>query len=214
MTLQRYSQLDPRRELEQAVTLDLKGALEKRGATVTHHGTAASHAPSSAPADITIEWGGKDSHYILVEVAQRRDESEFGALHAHLEAAIRGRVGDVNLIYAGTSTSARMVRLIRNENRRRNDNGIDGRIIFLPLDELQEMLQYWATYPKEQYPLDGFQQLFKRWDDFADDFLAVKIWQEVLFPSWSAKADEAQDRLERGFVVRQESGLDPESCSS
>lgn len=138
-----YSDLDPRRELEQTVASDLDRALAKRGAIVKHHGTPASHAPSTAPADITVEWGkGKSKNVLLVEVALRSDESEFTPLVEHLERAILLFPGaSVNVLYAGRSTSTRMARFIRNFNKERFEKGKPGRIVYLALNYLQEFLE-------------------------------------------------------------------------
>ncbi|WP_156938151.1 hypothetical protein [Mesorhizobium sp. WSM3626] len=173
-----YSDLDPRTELEQRVAADAEKALAKRGATVTHHGTAAVHAPSTAIADITIGWvqGGKPCR-LLLEVAKRNDESEFTSIVEHLNNALAATPGtDTNLLYSGLSTSVRMARFLRNENQRRHRDGIAGRIIFLPLNRLQGYLDHWAAAPSSAYPLSGISRAVERWGEFSTDLAALKFF--------------------------------------
>ena len=100
-----YSALNARTELEQQVAADLKKALEPRGANVTHYGTAAFHAPASAPCDISVEYGtGSAKRALMVEVAQRPDASEFESVVSHLDAWVDSRGSKVNLLYSGRLT--------------------------------------------------------------------------------------------------------------
>lgn len=89
MNSRRYSDLDPRTELEQQVAADLKAALAKRDVEVWHHGKASANAPSTAPAAITLDWTTQRKNYrLLVEVAQRRNDSEYAALVEHVDRAV------------------------------------------------------------------------------------------------------------------------------
>lgn len=206
MTAKRYTELDPRRELEQAVAADLRLALEKRGVAVTHHGTPASPAPASAPGDITLEWkSGRKKYCLLVEVAQRRDESEYTSIVSHLDAVIdRDPSKEYHVLYSGRATSVRMARLVRYENQRREDNELPGRIIFIRLDDLQELVEHWRTFPKNQYPVDSLIEACERWGDFTDDINAFRVMQECLFPKWEDKAEEIRKDIEKSILVRQE----------
>jgi len=114
-----YSDLDPRTELEQSVAAGFAKALKKRGATVTHHGTSAAHAPATAIADISVDWtDGQVAHRLLVEVAKRNDESEFTSIVEHLNNAVAAEPSvDIHVLYSGLSTSVRMARFLRNENQ-------------------------------------------------------------------------------------------------
>jgi len=144
-----YSDLDPRTELEQRVARDLDKALRKRGGVVTHHGTASSCAPSTAISDISVDWNeGGTPHRLLVEVAKRNDESEFTSIVEHLNRAVAAEpTVEIDVFYSGLSTSVRMARFLRNENQQRQNDGRRGRIIFLPLNRLQEYLDHWASAP-------------------------------------------------------------------
>ncbi|TPM18610.1 hypothetical protein [Mesorhizobium sp. B2-3-5] len=201
-----YSDLDPRTELEQRVAADVQKALAKRGATVTHHGTSAMHAPSTAAADITIEWqeNGKLKR-VLLEVAKRNDESEFTSIVEHLNKAIALEPGiDTNVLYSGLSTSVRMARFLRNENQRRQKDGTPGRIIFLPLNRLQGYLEHWSSAPAAAYPPAGITEAIKRWPDFATDLAAAQVLQSELFPDWDDKRQELDLAQLRELAIRQE----------
>lgn len=201
-----YSDLDPRTELEQTVAADLTRAITKRGATVKHHGTSSSHAPSTAPADITVDWlEGTTRHRLLVEVAKRNDESEFTSIVQHLDNAIAADPSTrTDVPYSGLSTSVRMARFLRNENQRRAATGIPGRIVFLALDRLQDYLARWASVPTPAYPLVGLRRAVDRWADFATDVAAAQVFQVELFPDWSDKAFELDAAQQRELAIRQE----------
>lgn len=201
-----YSDLDPRTGLEQQVTKDLQKALKKRGATVTHHGTSTTHAPSTALADISIDWadGGKP-HRLLVEVAKRSDESEFTSIVEHLNRALVTDPGmEINVLYSGLSTSVRMARFIRNENQQRKNEGRAGRIIFLPLNRLQTYVEHWSSAPAAAFPLSGFSSAVSRWQEFATDLAAAQVVQSELFPDWVEKHQELDAAQQQELAIRQE----------
>lgn len=202
----KYYDLDARNELEQQVTADLASALEKRGAKVKHHGTSATHAPSTAPADITVDWGaGTKAVRLLVEVAQRTDESEFTAITEHLNRAVAAAGGKaVHCLYSGRSTSVRFAKFIRNENLRRQANGEKGRIIFVRLNDFQEILKHWASYPKNLYPVEALLGALDRWNEFSSDTLAYKVLQSEIFPDWAKKEQEIDAELQKGVALKQE----------
>ncbi len=200
-----YSALNARTELEQRVTADLKKALEPRGATVTHYGTAAAHAPASAPCDISVEFGtGSAKRAVMVEVAQRPDATEFESIVSHLDAWVDNRGSKVNLLYSGRSTSARMARLIRNENERRSSIKRAGRIVFVKLDDLQVYLARWASLPVDEVAIVLLDAVFKRWKDFKDDSSTSEIVRASLFPEWTEKAEALQNDATQRLVLEQE----------
>ncbi len=197
-----YEKLDPITQLEQRVHADLKAALAPRGADVEHHGGAATNAPGKAPADITVRWSG---NYILVEVTQQLRENEFGAIQAHLERAVVTHPGDdVNLLYASPRTSNRLSMLIRNENQRRSDGGIGGRIIHLRFRDLQAFLAEWHTAPSSAYPLDGLGTAFSAWADYKTDVTGALSFQKHAMPGWTEKALELDQEQMRDITRRQE----------
>jgi type I restriction-modification system DNA methylase subunit len=205
-TYKKYTDLDPRNELEQQVAADLTAALDKRGAKVRHHGTSATHAPSTAPADITVDWGsGAKAVRLLVEVAQRNDESEFTAITEHLDRAVAAAGNKtIHCLYSGRSTSIRFVKFIRNENQRREATGENGRIIFVRLNDLQEMLLRWTSHPKSAYPVNSLLLAIARWNEFSSDTLSYIVLQSAIFPDWSEKEQELDAELQKGIALKQE----------
>ena len=200
-----YRSLDPRTELEQAVTADLKSALDKRGAVVTHYGKPASPAPASAPCDIAFEYGkGPNRRAVMVEVAQRTEASEFQSIVSHLEVWIATRGPAVNLLYSGRATSARMARLVRNENERRAALGLPGRIIFLKLDDLEAFIERWRSLPASEVPVARLDDVFARFADCKDDLTAAEVFREVLFPDWLEKKSELSAEAKDRLVSQQE----------
>lgn len=175
------------------------------GAKVTHYGTAASHAPASAPCDISVEYGtGAAKRALMVEVAQRPDASEFESIVSHLDAWVDARGSKVNLLYSGRSTSARMARLIRNENERRASIKRPGRIDFIKLDDLQLYLARWAALPTDEIPVTAVDAVFKRTDEFKDDASTSEVFRATLFPGWAEKAASLRKEAAQRLVLEQE----------
>lgn len=200
-----YRDLNPRTQLEQAVASDLSKALAKRGATVHHHGTAGSHAPASAPCDITFTYGAGSSHRtVMVEVAQRNDATEFQSIVSHLDAWVGAKSGRVNLLYSGRATSARMARLVRNENERREIKGLQGRILFLKFDDLEQFLSEWTSLPAKEAPLAALDVVFKSWRECVDDLTSAEVFRRELFPEWSEKRNEIIAEKEQRLATQQE----------
>ncbi|MBV9467862.1 MAG: AlwI family type II restriction endonuclease, partial [Abitibacteriaceae bacterium] len=66
--MSKYDLLNASTELEQAITADLKAALEKRGCTVRHNGSATGHAAAGLP-DIVVT---HRNFVLTVEVTKSR----------------------------------------------------------------------------------------------------------------------------------------------
>lgn len=197
-----YRELNPRTQLEQTVAADLRLALVRRGAKVTHHGTPQSHAPSTAPADISIDIGR--GRTILVEVAKRNDATEFESIVSHLERWVAAGKGPVHVLYSAIGTSARMARLVHNENERREANHLFGRILFLKLDDLEAFLNRWASLPSEEAPLETFVTWFDGWRDAGDDLAAARTFLAVMFPTWKDKEDALRQEADLRLFGQQE----------
>jgi uncharacterized membrane protein YkoI len=200
-----YRELNPRTELEQAVAADLVAALKKRGAGINHYGTPAAHAPASAPCDISVAYGvGSARHTVMVEVAQRNDASEFQSIVSHLDAWLSANGGDVDLLYSGRATSARMARLVRNENERRDAKGIAGRIVFLKFDDLESFLKRWEALPATEAPIAALQRVFAAWRECADDLTAAEVFRREVFPEWTEKRNEIDVERQQRLASQQE----------
>lgn len=200
-----YRTLDPRTQLEQAVTADLGEALEKRGCVVTHYGTPASPAPASAPCDISVVYGPKTARRaVMIEVAQRVDASELQSLISHLDGWLATKGTAVDLLYSGRSTSARMARLVRNENERRASLKLPGRIIFLKLDDLESFLARWKGLPSTESPAKALSELFNRHSECLDDLKSAEIFRQCIFPDWIEKQKEIDAEAAERLATQQE----------
>lgn len=200
-----YRTLDPRTELEQTVTADLKAALDKRGAAVQHHGKPGYHAPASAPCDISVEFGpASRRRTLMIEVAQRTEASEFQSIVSHLDAWVANRGAKVDLLYSGRATSARMARLVRNENERRSANKLPGRIVFIKLDDLEAFLARWKGLPAAEAPISSLANVFERHAECVDDLTSAEIFRQEVFPDWSEKAAEIKIEKEDRLATQQE----------
>lgn len=179
-----YSSLDARTELEQQVAKDLKETFESRGATVIHHGTAAAHAPSVAPADITVTFKAKQKTvHLLVEVAKRKDASEYQSIQAHLDLYVSKNPSEkVFVLYSGLSTSVRMIKLIRLENERRAQKKLLGRILYLNLDSLQEFLVKFSAQNSQSHPISNLEKLFEL-EIQENDLTTKRSWWKTAFPA-------------------------------
>ena len=200
-----YRSLDPRTQLEQTVAADLKAALEKRGCAVVHYGTPAAPAPASSPCDISVAYGPKTNRrHLMVEVAQRVDASELQSIISHLDGWTASRGPAVDLLYSGRSTSARMARLIRNENERRASLGLPGRILFLKLDDLEQFLQRWKGLPSTEAPAGALTTAFGRFAEWGDDLMAAEVFRQCVFPDWTDKKNELSAEAAQRLASQQE----------
>jgi len=97
-----------------------------------------------------------------------------------------------------------MARFLRNENQQREKDGRRGRLIFLPLNRLQDYLQYWATVPAVVYPMNGVSRSVTRWREFVTDLAASRVIQAEWFPDWTDKQREIDAAQQHELAVRQE----------
>lgn len=140
----------------------------------------------------------------MVEVAQRVDASELQSIVSHLDAWVASGDPAVDLLYSGRSTSARMARLVRNENQRRASLNIPGRIVFLKLDDLEAFLARWKGLPATESPATELSEIFKRHADCTDDLTAAEVMRECLFPTWESKRVELSNEVTLRLISQQE----------
>ena len=82
--MSKYDKLDPRKELEQQITIDLEKAFKKRGFTAKHNGTPTSHAVGGM-ADIELY---SDKYHFTIEVTKTtksQQDREFNPIKEHLQ---------------------------------------------------------------------------------------------------------------------------------
>ncbi|MBD1224030.1 N-6 DNA methylase [Virgibacillus halodenitrificans] len=190
--MSKYLSLDPRVELEQILTIDLKNAFEKRGFEVLHNG-GASHAPAGR-SDIELF---STSVHISVEAAKRfgaQQDGEFNSIKEHLqEIKIKHSEKDCYCIFVTPSTSKRMIDSIRDFNRQRAQEGkTDMKILPLNFEIMEYYLTKLAESEKELYPIDDLMKVFELHNDYVDDLRIKKLIQQHIFPFDNDLLDEIE----------------------
>lgn len=179
----KYDGLDPRTQLEQAISIDLKESFEKRGCSVVHNGTATSHAPAGKP-DIVVS---DAKRIIIVEVTASRgaaQDREFNSISDHLREIKKanGRKS-CYCIFISPSTAPRMLESIRDYNRQRiSEKKQDQGILPLSFDNIQLLLKKMAESESDLYKIEQVIQLWSRPLDYVDDLRIRKLLFEILFP--------------------------------
>ncbi|WML26281.1 AlwI family type II restriction endonuclease [Neobacillus sp. OS1-33] len=178
----KYDSLDPRTELEQEITVDLKNAFEKRGYEVKHNG-GVSHAPAGY-SDIELY---NDLFNINIEVAKRygaQQDGEFNSIKEHLQ-----KVKETNnqkncfCIFVTPETSKRMIDSIRDFNRQRTQEGrFDMKILPVNFETLELYLQRLSESDRTLYPLEDLIRVFALHKEFVDDLRIKKLIQQNVFP--------------------------------
>ena len=185
--MSKYDNLTPR-EVEQAMTADLKAAFEKRQMTVRHLGQA------GCP-DILVE---NDSVLLIFEPTKRRktqQDGEFPAIRDHLiQKKNENPTKACFCVFVSPETSRRMLENIREHNFARA-NQSDLKICPLSFDLLELLTQKLSESVADQYPIPDFLVVFNRYPDYLDDERVKKIVFEQIFPT---------DATFRGIVEREE----------
>lgn len=191
--MSKYDSLDARTELEQAITINLKDALEKRGFTVTHHGTKDSHAVGGRP-DIEVS---NRTYVITFEVTKSKSSSqdrEFQSIRDHLnDIKTQNPKKKCFCVFVSPVTSARTLDSIRDHNQQRvNEGKADMRIMPLAFDALE----LWATRLKESvadlYPFSDFLKIFEQHTEFIDDLRVRKLLAQLVFPNDNQLAESVK----------------------
>ncbi len=111
--MSKYDALDARTELEQAITDDLRSALEKRGFKVTHYGTADSHAPAGRP-DIVASSRGNMLTFEVTTKKGAAQDTELNSIREHLNQIKKENpTKRCQCVFSAQETSKRMLDGIR-----------------------------------------------------------------------------------------------------
>jgi type I restriction-modification system DNA methylase subunit len=177
-----YDTLDPRKELEQKITSDLKGAFEKRGFQVRHNGTPTHPARGGLP---DIEMWSTDIH-LNVEVTKTTKSSsdrEMLSIADHLAASKRAH-GNKRcfVLFVSPETHYRMVNAIKDHNIVRQSLK-DEKIMPLSFSNLELLVDKLTTAHKDIYAETQIVALFDDYANFVDDERVLKVLFERLFPS-------------------------------
>jgi type I restriction-modification system DNA methylase subunit len=204
--MSKYDSLDPRTQLEQTITSDLKTALEKRGYSVTHNGTSVSHAPGGK-SDIVVS---NESFIITFEVTKLCSSSqdrEFQSIRDHLNnIKHENQSKKCYCVFSSPVTSARTIDSIRDHNQQRaNERRADLRIMPLAFSVLELWLVRLSESVADQYPIENFVRIFDQHTEFIDDLRMRKLLAQFIFP---------EDRELAENVKRQEIEQDEKTLES
>jgi len=177
--MSKYDNLNPRTELEQVITNDLKRALEKRDFQVKHNGTPISHATGNKP-DIEI-WD--DEYFICVEVTKRNksaQDGEYQSIKDHLVQAQKSSKKKCFCVFISPETYHRTFSSIRDSNRI-NSKRKDLKILPLSFAAFELFITKLIERPKNFYPKHEILQLFSRTEEYIDDEAVLRLLFNTLF---------------------------------
>ncbi len=177
----KYDDLDPRTQLEQQITKDLKDAFEKRGFQIRHNGTTTSQSTGGLP-DIDL-WN--EQIHINVEVTQTTKSSsdrEMLSISDHLNKRKKEfSKKKCFTVYVSPSTHYRMINAIHDYNTARKT--LDQKIIPICFPTFELIIQKLSTSHRDIYPIDQILTVFDRYYEFVDDDKILSIFFEQLFPN-------------------------------
>lgn len=193
--LTKYDALDPRKELEQLITEDLKRALEKRGFAVQHNGTR-DHNALGDKADIIAY---NDTIHFNIEVTKTTKsgaDREFLAIKDHLEKSKRENSRKKCFVfYASPETHYRMMNAIR-EYDIANEGKQDLKMMPLCFSTLELFVTKLVEAHKDLYPQEQLLSLFDEYRRFVDDEHVLETIYEKLFSDDEALKKEIQVKEE------------------
>lgn len=188
----KYDFLDPRKELEQEITKDLKHAFEKRGFQVRHNGTTTSQAKGGMP-DIDL-WN--EQIHITVEVSQTTKSSsdrEMLSISDHLDNRKKEfSKKSCFTIYVSPSTHYRMINAIHDYNVARKTK--DQKIIAICFPTFELLIKKLSTSHKDLYQTSQILSIFDKYHEFIDDDKILSIIYEQLFPDDLVLKKEIDDK--------------------
>jgi predicted RNA methylase len=171
--------LNPRTELEQIITADLKRALDKRGFKVKHNGTPTGHA-AGLKSDIEVS---DNTYLICVEVTKRMKSSqdgEYQSIKDHMVEAQKASRKRTFCLFVSPETYYRTFSSIRDSNRV-NAGKKDLKILPLSFSNFELLITKLIEHPKEEYAKDEILELFNHTAEYIDDEAILRLIFKTLF---------------------------------
>lgn len=193
--MSKYDTLNPRTELEQLVTKDLKAALEKRGFNVKHNGNSTQNAGAGVP-DIEIWDENSQINVEVTKTTKSRSDREYPSIKDHLENAKKDHP-DKNCFtwYVSPETHYRMINSIR-ENNISHKNEVDLKIMPISFTNFQLLIDKLIQTTRDEYKKNQIMELFSEYVQFVDDERVLKVLYDKLFPT--------DTQLKREIEVKEE----------
>ncbi len=207
--MSKYDYLNARTELEQKITNDLKGALEKRGFCVKHNGTTTSSAPGNKP-DIEA-WGNRI--HICVEASKtKRSQSdrEYLAIKDHLKKIKEeNQTKKCFLLYVSPETHYRLFNAVKEHNFI-NRGKTDLKMLPVNFETFELFISKLTFSPKEQYTKNDIVGLFADMQKLGGDEMVTKHFYTKLFSNDQAlkrKIEEEEEAKHQKVVEELVAGL-------
>jgi type I restriction-modification system DNA methylase subunit len=176
----KYDNLDPRTQLEQAITADLKRALDKRGFHTEHQGTELNSALGDRP-DIIVENGTVRINVEVTTSTKSASDREYPAIKDHL---VRTKQTNSNkkcfIIYVSPSTHYRMINEMRDFNILRK-NESDMKMLPLSFANFEFLINKLVTSPPDLYQKKQLMSIFDEYRFFVDDARVLEILYNKVF---------------------------------
>ena len=175
-----YCVLDPRTELEQYLTEDLKLAFEKIGFQVNHNG-GVSHSPGGVP---DIEMFDDEFHFNIeaTQLTGTNADREYPSITDHLTKTSENSEKKCFCIYVSPETSIRMIDRIKEFNNLHRGED-DFKILPLSFENINILLSKFSENAADVFRFDNFIKVFDRFYDFDDDQRIKKVLFEEIFSS-------------------------------
>lgn len=193
--MSKYDKLDPRTELEQEITKDLKKAFEKRGFTVKHNGTATSNTTGNKP---DIEMYDSNIH-INIEVTQRKKSSQDGEYQSIKDHLINTKKQNQNkkcyMWFISPETYYRTFNSVRDSNFLFHEKE-DMKIIPICFSTFELFINKLIETTNDFYKKKDILDLFKYFVELIDDESVLKYFVERLFPDDESLIKEIKEAEE------------------
>ena len=190
--MSKYDNLDPRTELEQEITKDLKRAFEKRGFEVKHNGTESSHT-TGGKSDIEM-WD--DNVHINIEVTKTKKSSqdrEYQSIKDHLvQTKSKNPRKKCFMWFISPETYYRTFNSIKDSNFIFH-NKDDMKIIAISFSTFEIFINKIIETTKDFYTKDEVVSLFKYHRDFVDDESVLRFFVQKLFPDDTELIEEIKE---------------------
>ena len=184
-----YYNLDPRRELEQRITGDLKRALGKRGFSVKHNGTREHHAPGDKP-DIEVYDRNTVINVEVTKTKKSQSDREYLAIKDHLEKTKRENQNkNCYIWYVSPATHYRMFNAIKEYNFLHKEDS-DQKILPISFEIFELFIKKLIQAPREQYSRRNILTLFDDIHGLVDDETAFTHFYKKLFSNDEALGKE------------------------
>lgn len=191
----KYDDLNPRTQLEQAITEDLKRALEKRGLKVSHNGTPEHNALGNVP-DIIVYNDGIHINVEVTKTVKSGQDGEWQSIKDHFEESKKAfHTKKCYLWFISPETYYRTINSIKDWNFAHKGEK-DQKFLPICFSTFELFIKKLTEAPAEQYPQEELLHLFADFPQFIDDENILRQFYEKLFSADEQLRDALQEKEE------------------